>query len=80
MSEAGAAVALSVPEKLLRSRANVSDDLAEQEGGEVASAMHWNSRATTVWVPELLVGPSLANFFETHPLKDRDHLSRTQDG
>jgi len=45
---AGAAMALPVPEKLLRSRANVLDDLAEQEGGEVASAMHWNSRATTI--------------------------------
>ena len=37
----GAADDLSVPEKVLRSRANVFDDLAEQEGGDIASAVHW---------------------------------------
>jgi len=68
-----------MPEKLLRSRANVFDDLAEQEGRDVASAMYWNSRAATVWMSELLVGTSLPDFLETHLLKDRNYLSRTQD-
>ncbi len=77
MLSAGAAVDLSVPEELLWSRANVFDDLAEQEGGDVASAMHWNGRAATVWVPELLVGSSLSDLFETHLRKNRDHLPRS---
>jgi hypothetical protein len=51
----GAADDLSVPEKVFRSRANVLDDLAEQEGGDIASAVHRNGRPSTVRVPKLLV-------------------------
>jgi hypothetical protein len=51
----GAADDLSVPEKVFRSRANVFDDLAEQEGGDIASAVHRNGRPSTVRVPKLLV-------------------------
>ena len=63
----GAADDLSVPEKFLRRRANVSDDLAEQKGGDIASAVHGYGRPSTVWVPKLLVRPSLSNLFEPHP-------------
>ena len=80
MLTAGAGYDLSVPEKLLRGHARVFDDLAEQEGGDVASAMYRNGRATTIWVPKLLVGTSLPYLFESHPLEYRDHLSGGEDG
>jgi len=76
----GAADDLPVPEKVLRSQANVFDDLAKQEGGDVASAVHRNGSSPTVRVPKLLMRSSLPHLFEAHPLQYRDHLSRTEDG
>lgn len=75
----GAADDLSVPKKLFRCRANVFDDLAEKEGGDIASAVHGDGRPATVWVPQLLMRSSLSYFFESHPLQYRDHLSRAED-
>jgi hypothetical protein len=72
--------ALPESEKLLRSRSNVLDDLAEQEGGDIASAMYRNSGPATVWVVELPVGTSLPYLFEPHSLEYRDNLSRSEDG
>ncbi len=69
-----------MPEKLLRRRANVLDNLAEQEGGDIASAVHGYSRPSAIQVPKLLVRPSLPYLFEPHPLEYRDHFSRTEDG
>jgi hypothetical protein len=76
----GAGVDRSVPEKLLRCRTYVLDDLAEQEGGDIASAMDRNGRAPSVWMSNLLVGASLSDFLEPHLHQDLDHRSRTQDG
>jgi len=52
--------------------------LAEQEGGDVASAMDRNGRATTVRMPELLVGASLSDFLEAHLPENGDHLPEAQ--
>lgn len=79
MSAAGTAGSpLSVPEKLLRGHVRVLDDLAEQEGGDVAAAMHRNGCSPTVWVAKLFVRTPLPYFFESHPLEYRDHISRRQ--
>ena len=69
-----------MPEKLLRSGSDVLDDLAEQEGGYVASAMYGHGRAPTVRMSELRVGASLPDFFESQLLENRDHLPRAQNG
>jgi len=76
---AGAAPDLAVPEELLWRYSDVLDDLAEQEGGDVASAMHWDRRATAVRMFELLVGTSLPDLLETQLPENRDHFAGAQD-
>jgi hypothetical protein len=78
--EDGAVFELTVPKKLVWSHTCVFDNLAEQEGGDVASAMNRHSRPATIRMLELFVGASLPDFFEPHSLQDRDHCSRTQNG
>jgi len=75
---AGVGDCLSVPEEFLWIHTRVFDDLAEQEGGDVASAMDGNGSFAAVRMPKLLVGTALPHSCESHPLKDRDHLSRSQ--
>ena len=66
---------LTIPEKLLRGRSNVLDDLEEQEGSDIASAVYRNGRATAVRVSELLVRTSLSDLLETHVPENRDDLA-----
>jgi len=46
---------LSVPEKLIRGRADVFDDLTEQQRRDVSTTVDRNRRSTTVGMAELLV-------------------------
>ena len=59
---------LAVPEELVRSRTDVSHDLAEENRGDVATAMDWYRCSTPVRVAKLLVGAPLPDFLETHRL------------
>jgi hypothetical protein len=66
-------------QELLHRAAHVSDDLAEQVGGYVPTAMKRNRRSSPIRVPKLFVGAALTNLLEAKAAEDSHHLPRTQD-
>ena len=66
-------------EEFLYRRSDVAYDLPKKERGDVASAVEWHGRASTVGMAELLMRPSLPHLLEAHAVQDLDDLARTED-
>lgn len=68
---------LMLPEELLRSKADVLDDLPEESWRDVSAAMEWDSGLAAVGMSELFVGPTLADFIEAKGSEDCHYVSRS---
>ncbi len=66
--------------ELLDTHADVPRDLPEQRGRDVASCVERHRRDPTVFVPELLVRSTLANFDEAEALEYGHDLAWTENG
>jgi len=61
-----------VPEKLLRGDSEILDDLTKKSRLDVSAAVNRQGRGAAIFVPKLLVGPSLPDFDQAQsPKNDR---------
>ena len=67
-------------DELLNGEADVSRDATQQDGRQVATAVHRNGRTAPVGVPELLVGATLAHLLEAERGEDGDRLAGPENG
>jgi hypothetical protein len=65
---------LSMPQKLVKSHANVLDDLSQKDWGHIPALMVWNSGCAPVRMAVLHVRTALTNKRETRRLQNMAKL------
>jgi len=72
-------VCSATAKQLLHRHADIARDLPQQRWRNVATTMEGHSRPAPIGVPVLAMRPTLPDFDETQPLKQRDPLAWLED-